>query len=399
MIPFALKDALRRARQIDDDDHGPTASLDAQDHDLIVRYALVGIFVIFLIAALSLAQSIAIPVTAGLIFGLVLGPVVDRLMRLGVPQGIAAGLVVLAGVVCIAAVIGVFAAPFAIWSDQLPGILTALKNRFADTLAMARQFEGVAKQLSASTDGPTVTVESASPWVSVALSSSAAAGGLLIFVATIYFYLATRRHMKARALRLCLGASARRTAGQFLEDIENKLAAYFAVVTLINLGMGLVATLVAWQGGLPFPLFWGLLAFILNYIAFVGPIIMTVLLLGAGLLDSANTWLSAWPALVYFIVHLVEGNVITPLMVGRRLTLSPFLVFLSFVFWLWLWGPVGAILSVPLLLVVALSVEAASAYRKLEAGEEPAPATETSSESSDDDQEALQSDNQLAAAQ
>ncbi len=372
MIPTAVRDAWIRSRQIDEDDDHPDLSIGQQGHDLIVRYALVGICLILVTVSLSMAKAIAVPLTAGVIFGLVLGPLVDRLIRLGLPQSAAASLVVLVGVIVMVIVVGIFAAPFAIWSDQLPVILAALRNRFSDLLAFAQRFEGVTKDLTAAPAGQVVQVETGSPWLNLALTSSAAAGSMLIFVATIYFYLATRRHLKARALRLCFGSAARRTAGQFLQDIENKLAAYFAVVTLINLGMGGITTVIAWQAGLPFPLFWGLLAFILNYIAFVGPVIMTALLLGAVMLDSGNGWFSAWPAGAYFLIHLVEGNVVTPLMVGRRLTLSPFLVFVSFVFWLWLWGPVGAILSVPLLLVVVLSFEAAGTYRKLEAGEQVA---------------------------
>jgi predicted PurR-regulated permease PerM len=368
MIPLVVKEAWARARQLEEDDE-PATSIEPHEHDLIVRYATVGIALILLMTVLSVTKAIAVPLTAGLIFGLVLGPLVDRLMRIGLPQTAAAALVVMVGIVLIAAVVGIFAAPFAIWSDQLPGIVAALKNRFSELAAMARQFEGVTKGLSGSPSGPVVSVDDSSPWLSLAMTSSAAAGGLLIFVATIYFYLATRRHLKAQALRLCFGTSARRTAGQFIEDIENKLASYFSVVTAINLGMGLITTAIAWQAGLPFPLFWGLLAFILNYIAFVGPVIMTALLFGAGLIDAANTWWSAWPAFAYFLVHLIEGNVVTPLMVGRHLTLSPFLVFVSFVFWLWLWGPVGAMLSVPLLLLFALSFEAAASYRRIRAAE------------------------------
>ncbi|MCX7324558.1 MAG: AI-2E family transporter [Hyphomicrobiales bacterium] len=369
MIPLAVRDAWIRASRIEDEDDHPETLVDQQAHDRIVRYALVGICLILLLMALSLAKSIAVPLTAGLIFGLVLGPLVDWLIRLGVPQSAAAGLVVSVGVMIMVVIIGIFAAPFAIWSDQLPRILGALRMRFSDLVAVAQRVEGVAKDLTVAPAGPTVSVDSGSSWLSLAMTSSAAAGGVLIFVATIYFYLATRRHIKARALTLCFGSSARRSAGQFLADVESKLAAYFAVVTAINLGMGLIATLIAWRAGLPFPPFWGLLAFILNYIAFVGPVIMTGLLLGAILIDNAGTWWSVWPAIAYFVVHLIEGNVVTPVLVGRRLTLSPFLVFVSFVFWLWLWGPVGAILSVPLLLLVALSFEAAGAYRKLEAGE------------------------------
>jgi predicted PurR-regulated permease PerM len=367
MIPLAVKKAWERARLAEDEDDTHPLPIAPHQHDVIVRYALVGICLILLMTSLSLARAIAVPLAAGVIFGLVLGPVVDRLTRLGLPQTASAGLVVFAGVAFMMLVFGIFAAPFAIWSDQLPGIVTALRNRFADLATMARQFEGVAKDLSPTPSAPTVAVETGSPWLNLAITSTAAAGGMLIFVATIYFYLATRRHLKARALRLCFGASARRSAGRFLEDIESQLATYFGVVTLINLGMGLITTLIAWQAGMPFPLFWGLLAFILNYIAFVGPVIMTALMLGASMIDDASSWLSAWPALLYFIVHLIEGNVVTPMLVGRRFTVSPFLVFLSFVFWLWLWGPVGAILSVPLLLLVTLSFEAATDYRQQEA--------------------------------
>lgn len=365
MIPVTFKDAWARARRRDDDDDRVAVSIGKDDQDLIVRYAVVGIALILLLAGLSLAKSIAAPLTAGVIFGLVLGPLVDRLARLGVPETVAAALIVLLGVAVMAAIVGIFAAPFAIWSDQLPSIFAALRDRFSDLAAMARQVEGVTKDLSGAPTAPVVAIENSSPWLTLASTSTAAASGLLIFVATIYFYLATRRQVKARALRLCFGASARRAAGQFLEDIENKLASYFAVVTIINLGMGLVTAVIAWRAGMPFPLFWGLLAFVLNYIAFVGPIMMTAMLLGAGLIDTAGgVWWALWPAIAYFVVHLIEGNVVTPFLVGQRLTLSPFLVFVSFVFWLWLWGPVGAILSVPLLLLMALTFEAAAAYRQ-----------------------------------
>ncbi len=366
MIPTSLREVWkRRAALMEEEQEDEVVSTTAA-HDLILRYALVGIFLILFTASLSLARSVALPVTAGVVFGLVLGPVVDRMVRLGMPHTLSAALVVLAGVALMTLVIGIFAAPFALWSDRLPGIIATLKGRVADIADLAKRFEGLAGGLTTTTAAPKVAVEEPSPLVSIAITSSAAAGSALIFIATIYFYLATRRHLKARALRLCLGSSARRSAGAFLGGIENRIASYFGVVTVINLAVGLVATGIAWLAGLPFPLFWGLVAFILNYIAFVGPAIMTALLLGASLLDDGARWTAAWPALAYFVIHLIEGNIITPLMVGRRLTVSPFLVFISFVFWLWLWGPVGAVLSTPILLIASLSFEAVRHYRELE---------------------------------
>jgi predicted PurR-regulated permease PerM len=368
MIPASVRGLWRQPAFDDDDTEDLHSGSSPHDHDLILRYAVLGIFIILATASLSVAKSVFMPVAAGLIFGLVLGPLVDRMVRLGLPQGLAAALLVTAGVLVMMLIIGAFAAPFAIWSDRLPGILSALRDRLSDVTAMAKRFEGLSGGLS-SAPASQVTVTQSSPWLNIALTSTAAAGGLLIFVATIYFYLATRRHMKARMLRFCLGRSARRSAGAFLDRIERKIASYFGIVTLINLGMGLVAVAIAWWAGLPFPLFWGLVAAVLNYIAFVGPVIMTALLFGAGLLDDGAGWRAALPALAYFVTHLVEGNIVTPVLVGHRLTLSPFLVFMSFVFWLWLWGPVGAILSTPLVLVISLTVEAIREYQRLEAAE------------------------------
>ena len=338
--------------------------ISVTDHDTVLRNVLIGIFLIMATVSLSLTKTITMPIAGGLIVGIVLGPTVDRMVRWGIPQGVAAAFMVVTGAFLLLLIIGIFAAPFAIWSDRLPGIIAVLKDRLANISTYARWIEGMTGQLSPSGSAPNVTIADKSQLMNIAVTSSTVAGGLLVFIATVYFYLATRRHLKARVLRLCLGSSARRSAGAFFEDIEAKIANYFGLVTLINVGMGVAATGIAWAAGLPFPVFWGLVALVFNYIAFVGPIIVTMLLFGAGLLDDGAGWWAVWPASLYFLVHLIEGNIVTPMVVGSRLTVSPFLVFISFVFWLWLWGPVGAVLSTPLLLVFTLSIDAVRDYQR-----------------------------------
>ncbi len=219
--------------------------------DPVQRYALVGIFTIMAITALYLAKSVAMPIVAGIVFGLILGPITDRLSRLGLPQGAAAAVVVLAGFLVMLALFAALAAPFAIWSDQLPGIVSALQDRVRDMLDalsnLTRLTEGLAPA------APSVTVSEGSPWISVAGYSSSAFGGLLIFLGTLYFYLASRRAFRARALKLCLGRQARQLAHEYLDEIESRVAAYFGVVTVVNLGMGAATGLIAWLAGLPFP--------------------------------------------------------------------------------------------------------------------------------------------------
>lgn len=339
-----------------------SAEVTAYEHDLIVRYAIVGIFVILATASLALTKVIAMPVTAGVIFGLVLGPLVDLLARNRVPQHAAAALVVLLFIGLLFGAIAILAVPVAGWSDQAPAMMAALQGKLAGVFAFMDEFKrGIA---SITGKGAELSVSQGNPLFDIALTSSAAAGGMLIFVATIYFWLATRRHLKARVLRLCLGRGARRSAGSFFEEIEARVARYFALVTLINLGMGVLTMAIAWLAGLPFPVFWGALAFLLNYLAFIGPIVVAILLLAGALLDAPSILAALWPAAAYYVLHLVEGNAVTPVFVGNRLTISPFLVFIAFIFWLWLWGPAGAVLSTPIVIVAMVAQEEFARYRR-----------------------------------
>ncbi len=336
---------------------------DIGDHDPVLRYSVLGIFLIFATAALAIARPVALPVTAGIVFGVVLGPLTDRLIRKGLPAPAAAGLVVVVGGLALISIFGMLAAPVAMGIDQLPAILATLRTKLDGLFDIVQRMQG-----AAGSGAPALEVSTGSqfsPLLNIALTSTSAAGGVLIFVATVYFYLAGRRTLKARLLRMCLGRGARQVADTFFQETESRIATYFGVVTVINLFVGLFTTALAWAAGFPYPPFWGAMAFVLNYLAFVGPFIATILILGAGLTADTSLFGAIWPAAVFLAMHTIEGNIVTPSLIGRRLTMSPFLVFLSFVFWLWLWGPVGAVLSTPLLLVGLVMFEVLSSYRAM----------------------------------
>jgi predicted PurR-regulated permease PerM len=338
-------------------------------HDAVVRTVLICILTIMVTAALSVAKAILLPIVAGVILGIVLGPTVDRLVRWGMPQGAAAALVVGTGTVGLSAIVTGFAAPFALWSDQLPRMISVLKEKLSWFMTYAKRLEGMTAELTPGTS-PKIAVAQGNPLMDFAVGSSSVAGGLLIFAATVYFYLATHRHMKAQILRLCMGRNARQSAGAFFEQIEIKVASYFGIVTLINAGLGMLTALVALLADLPFPLLWGAAAFVLNFILFIGPVTLAVLLFAAGLVNETSLLAALWPALAFYALHLLEGNIVTPIAVGRRLTISPFMIFVSFVFWFWLWGPVGAILSTPMLLLGAMGVDAISSFKIAEVRDE-----------------------------
>ena len=132
------------------------------------------------------------------------------------------------------------------------------------------------------------------------------------------------------------------------------MTTYFGTFTLVNIGLGVVATVLTWFTGLPNPLLWGVLACVMNYIPYIGPAIVVGTLAVVGLLVHPTVSEAALAPLLYLAVVTVEGQFLTPTLMGKRLELNPFAVFLAIAFCAWLWGPLGAFLAVPMLM--ALSV-------------------------------------------
>jgi predicted PurR-regulated permease PerM len=128
---------------------------------------------------------------------------------------------------------------------------------------------------------------------------------------------------------------------------------------MVNLGMGLVVAFVLYLIGMPTPLMWGGIVAVLNYIPYLGPIAAVLLLGLGGLMAFADPWYAFLPALVFAGIHLLEANLITPAVVGRRLTINPLLILVALSFWAWVWGTTGALLAVPLLIILKTVLDAA----------------------------------------
>jgi predicted PurR-regulated permease PerM len=166
----------------------------------------------------------------------------------------------------------------------------------------------------------------------------------------LFFVLLGRSRLRRALVVRFKDHGARLRTLKIWNDIESQLTGYLSVVALINLAVGTAAAVIAFTVGLPNVLAWGVLAFILNFIPYIGALIMEVILLGVGLVTFPTlTHALAAPAL-YLAFTTLEGHFVTPGIMGRRLTLSPLIVFLALVFWTWLWGPAGAFLAVPLLI-------------------------------------------------
>jgi len=176
----------------------------------------------------------------------------------------------------------------------------------------------------------------------LALAPSVAAA-LLVFAGAFYFFLLSRAALYAR-----VEGSVLPWDREMLERAEMRVSRYFLTITLINATFGTLIWLVMTLVGLPQPALWGLAAFLFNFILYLGPAALAVAFLVAGLL-AFNGAMSVVPAVLYVSMNMTEGQFVTPALVGRQMAVNPLLIFVSLVFWLWLWGPIGGIVAIPVI--------------------------------------------------
>jgi predicted PurR-regulated permease PerM len=178
-----------------------------------------------------------------------------------------------------------------------------------------------------------------------------AAGELLLFFATLMFFLVGQNELRKHAVSLFGNRDTKLRFLRIMKDIERNLAGYLTVVTLINAALGTVTAIGAGFIGLPNPAIFGLLAAVLNYVPYVGPAAMILILFGVGLVTFPSLGHAFIAPIGLIALTTAEGHFVTPTIMGRRLTLNPLVVFLALAFWTWMWGPVGAFLATPLSII------------------------------------------------
>jgi len=178
--------------------------------------------------------------------------------------------------------------------------------------------------------------------------------GLFTMALVLYFLLVSGDIFLRRLVEILPSFRDKRQAVEIVQQIERDISAYLLTITVMNGLVGIATAGVIYVCGPGDALLWGTMAFLLNYIPFLGPLFGVGIFLFVGLLSFDSLWWALLPAAVYFGIHLVEGETLTPMLLARRFTLNPVLVILSLVFWFWMWGVPGAILAVPLLAIVKI---------------------------------------------
>lgn len=318
------------------------------------RIALVFAGFVALVAVLQAGQVFLAPVTLAIVIGLMFGPVADRVERFGVPPALSSAIVVLLLIGVIVAGITLFAVPLSDWVARAPMIWEKLRTELANLQGPLQAIGAFQEQISSifgSTSAMAVTVEDAGAITSLAFLAPAILAQILIFLASLYFFVATRDHIRLSVLSLCVSRRMRWRTAHVFRDVESKVSRFLLSITFINACVGCAVALAMWAIGMPSPILWGAMAAVLNYIPYVGQGVMLLVLVSVGLGTRTGLENILLPVGCYVAINFVEGQIVTPHFIGRTMTLNPFLIFLSITFWIWAWGPVGGLVAVPTLLI------------------------------------------------
>ena len=323
----------------------------------LARWAIVLSSGVIVLAGLDAASMVFAPLALAVIFGLMLAPVARRIESFRVPQPVSALILTLAFAGLLTAFILAFAWPLSVWLERVPEIWTKIQ---AEILSWQGAFPDATKFRDQFSNDPasgmSVTVDGGKAVESAVLLAPAMVSQLIIFVAGLFFFVATRDSLRNGLVGLCSTQAQCRRVDRVIARIEIAVSRYMLAITAINVAMGLCVGAVMWLIGAPTPWLWGILACIMNFVPYVGTAIMIVLLLGLGITNFEG-WEIFLPALGHSAVNLAENQFVTPQVLGRTMTLNPFAVFIAILFWLWLWGPIGGLVAVPLLLVADAVIE------------------------------------------
>ena len=317
-----------------------------------------GLFVLALLAAAYMAREIILPFVFAIVLMLLLQPAFRILERLHVPRTIAALLLILALFGTVVGLGAAISSPARTWAAKIPEGIPRLQeqlNFMREPLDTLQRFLQQVEDFGAG-PSPTVAAAPQGPTLLSKLFTGTRdfASGFFKTVLFLFFLLVYGDIFLHRLVEILPRFRSKRQVVEISQQIESDVSAYLVTITIMNAAVGIATGLAMWSTGVGDPILWGTVAFLLNYVPILGTALGVLIFLFAGLLTHDTLWQALLPAGLYFGFHLIEGETVTPLLLARRFTLNPVLVIISLVFWFWMWGIPGVILSMPMLAITKI---------------------------------------------
>jgi predicted PurR-regulated permease PerM len=368
-------DARTRKQGPIDDERGDEArvlaeAIGAKRDRLLASLTLIaGIgMIVALPFALREGAEFFMPVTAALVVAIALVPLLEWFERRGIPSKASAGLCVLIFLLLALFALGSIVIPASDWVAQVPTKITKVRaalepifdlyknlDRFIDKTVSQIEVAGVP-----SSQTRAVRIETPNSMLGLLTSSAPHLLIQLFFsLLVIFFFLAGWTTMRKKTIVSRGSFEGALTTARVIQQVVDATSTYLGTITLINVGLGALTAGALWLLGMPSPVMWGGIVAVANYIPYLGPIVCALLLFVGGLMIYPDIWGALMPPAAFIGFHLIEANFFTPMVVGHRLTISPLSILVSLSFWAWVWGTTGALLAVPLLIILKTIFSAA----------------------------------------
>lgn len=316
--------------------------------------------------ALKAGSEFFLPTAIALVVGIALIPLLEWLEQRHMPSPVAALFCVLLFLLAANVVVAAIVVPATEFFRLLPRRIDRIQENLAPLLDLYSSLEKYVNrtlhQIASTPLRPSPTAAVAPPSSILELAATSAPAVIIqtfYGVLVIFFFLSGWTRMRERTITNRASFGAAMATARVIQDVVDHVSSYLGTITVINIALGLVIAGVLHLLGMPFPLMWGGIVALLNYIPYFGPVVAALLIALGALMTFGDVWTALAAPGAMYACHLIEANVITPLIVGHRLTINPILILVSISFWGWIWGTAGALLAVPLLVIFQTVIGAA----------------------------------------
>lgn len=321
--------------------------------------AIVGLFVLAVIYTLRVAQSLLLPIVLAVLLDFMLSPVVRWLKRFRIPEPFGAGLVVLVLLAGVSITVYRLSSPASEWVARAPASIDRVRHRLDAIRKPVEQMSRAAQRVEQATDvtpdrTPQVAIKGPSLVSQMFGGTASLVGNATMVVFLVYFLLAAGDLFLQKLVTVLPQLRDKKKAVQIARETEAQISIYLFTTVLINTGVGIVTGAVLYFLGMPNPVLWGVVAGVLNFVPYIGAIVNMVVLAMAAFVTFESTTHALMIPGAFLGLNLVESNLVTPVILGRRMRLNTVAVFVGLVFWWYIWGITGAIIAVPLVAVLKI---------------------------------------------
>lgn len=319
--------------------------------------ALTGLFILAVFYTLYFARDLIMPIVLAMLLNLLLSPVVRAMERVHIPEALSAALVILTLVGGAGFGIYELAGPAADWLHKAPESLVQIQTKLRTLKKPMEQVQRAAEQVQniATSPGdrrtPNVVVQGPGLLNTLLSGTQKFLASFVLVVVLVYFLLAAGDMFLRKLVKVLPQFSDKKRAVEIAHRVESDISRYLFTVTVINAGLGTTTAVALYLLGMPNVLLWGVMVALLNFIPYLGAGINLVVLTMAAILTFDDLGHALLVPATFLTLTTLEGQFITPYIVGRRLTLNPVVILIGLILWYWIWGIPGAILAVPILAV------------------------------------------------